>query len=285
MNAVALPRAEGELRLSFARRGEATVIDELYQRGCAKARFPRLDPGEPMQAVTLNTAGGLTDGDDYCQSVHWGEDTRAVVTTQAAERVYRSRGSDAVVRNRLSVAAGARAVWLPQETILFNGGRLHRVLDVELAADASLWLAETWTLGRAAMGETVRSGALHDRWCIRRGGQPLWADALRFDSVRDGDLQRLTARPAVMNGARSLMTAVLVVADPGAVETCVENALSQGTVEAGVSRVGAVLVVRALAPDPYLLRATLHRLVDALQSADLPDNPLQHCAVPRVFDC
>ena len=164
---IALPRAIGEARVVFKRRDEATVLQDLYQQGCCKVRFPRIDPGEPLQAVLLNTAGGLTDGDHVRQTVTWRENTHAIVTTQAAERIYRSRGEMAVVHNALEVRAGARAIWLPQETILFEGSRLERHWRADLAPDAMLFAAETWTLGRAAMGETV--GAPRSRRCGQHG--------------------------------------------------------------------------------------------------------------------
>ena len=38
-------RAQGTLRLSVKRRGDATVLDGLRQEGCLKARFPRTEYG------------------------------------------------------------------------------------------------------------------------------------------------------------------------------------------------------------------------------------------------
>ncbi|MEM8546768.1 MAG: urease accessory protein UreD [Pseudomonadota bacterium] len=282
---VRLTRAEGEAHLALRQRGDQTVIDTLYQRGCAKIRFPRLDPGIALQAVTLNTAGGLTDGDDIEQRVHWGAGTRALVTTQAAERVYRSRGGDAHVRNVLTVEAGARAVWLPQETIVFDGGRLARAATITLAKDATLFAAETWTLGRTAMGEAVHTGALHDRWRIEQEGTLLWADALQMDSERDGDLVALTRRRAVLDGNIAMMTAVLVTPLPERYLQPARGALESCNVTAGVTHVGAVLVMRALATNAADLRHALLHLFDALRSVDAPQNPLVACEVPRVFDC
>src|SRR4029077_11916460 len=57
-----LPRTEGAARLSFARRGEQTRLDVLYQAGAARVRFPRPATGAPPEAVLLNTAGGPAQG-------------------------------------------------------------------------------------------------------------------------------------------------------------------------------------------------------------------------------
>jgi len=124
--APALQRSSGAARVSFKRRASDTCLDELYQQGCSKVRFPRKQDGSP-EAVLLNTAGGLADGDTLNVDIHWREGARATVTSQAAERVYRAAGEgSARVTTRLRVEAQAVACWLPQETIVFDGARLAR---------------------------------------------------------------------------------------------------------------------------------------------------------------
>lgn len=281
----ALPRAEGNLRLGIRRRDQHSVLHRLYQQGSAKIRFPRVDPGEPLQAVTLNTAGGLTDGDRFTQTIDWGPETQALITTQAAERIYRSRAGDAHVENHLRVAENARAVWLPQETILFDGARLDRTATIDLSAGASLFAAETWTLGRTAMGERVHSGALHDAWEIRRDGNLLWTDRFHMDSRRDGDLDAWVGRRAVLDGRIAMLTAVLVADANEDLCPPVREALECKNVLAGCSQIEDVLLVRALGSDARDLRFALIRLFDALKSASIANNPLRDCRIPRVFDC
>ncbi|HBC09391.1 MAG TPA: urease accessory protein, partial [Rhodospirillaceae bacterium] len=76
-----------------------------------------------VEAVLLNTAGGLTGGDVYGTEALAGPDAFLTLTSQACERVYRATGDQpARVETRLSADAGARLHWLPQETILFDGG-------------------------------------------------------------------------------------------------------------------------------------------------------------------
>lgn len=124
--------------------------------------------------------------------------------------MYRSTGADAIVTNRLRLATGARLAWLPQETILFDGGRLSRSLDVDLVGDAELVAVEAILFGRQAMGETLHSGHLHDRWRIRRDGRLLFADDLR---VEDDIAARLAPQPA-MAGCRAMATVLFAGAAP-----------------------------------------------------------------------
>ena len=132
-----LPRTEGAIRLGFKRRGGDTAIDLLHQAGAARVRFPRCAPGEPKQAVLLNTAGGLTGGDRLDFSIHLGARTRATLTTAAAEKVYRARDGETTVRAEIEVGEGAQLAWLPQATILFDRARFERrnvlARDFELA--------------------------------------------------------------------------------------------------------------------------------------------------------
>src|SRR5665811_126047 len=83
-------RAFGRLRVAFERRGDLTALAVLRQEGCLKARHPRLEPGAIAETVLLNTSGGITGGDDLGLDIRAGIGTRLVVTTQAAERIYRA---------------------------------------------------------------------------------------------------------------------------------------------------------------------------------------------------
>ncbi|RYE32968.1 MAG: urease accessory protein UreD [Hyphomicrobiales bacterium] len=199
---VRMQRAQGQASVSFRSRDGGTCLDRLFQEGCAKLRFPRPLGNDDPQAIIINTAGGLTGGDRFGTEVSLAVGAAASVTTQACERIYRSTGADAVVNNRLHLSAGARLAWLPQETILFDGGRLSRTLDVDLADDAELVAVEAVLFGRQAMGEKLRSGHLHDRWRIRRDGRLVFADDLRVE----GDIAaRLAPQPA-MAGGRAMAT-------------------------------------------------------------------------------
>lgn len=196
-----MQRAHGQASVSFHAR-DGRTRPSVVPGGLRKTSLPRPLGNEAPQAILINTAGGLTGGDRFGTEVDLAENAQACVTTQACERVYRSTGADAVVTNRLRLSAGARLAWLPQETILFEGGRLSRKLDADLAGDAELVAVEAVLFGRQAMGETLHSGHLHDRWRIRRDGRLIFADDLRVE----GDIAaRLSPQPA-MAGCRAMAT-------------------------------------------------------------------------------
>jgi urease accessory protein len=241
-------------------------LDRLYQEGCAKALLPGTH-GPVPEVVLVNTAGGVTGGDRIAWGLAVGPGAALTVTTQAAERVYRSAGGAARIETRLELGPGAALDWLPQETILFDAGRLERRLEIDMAADASLTALETLVLGRAAMGETVTTGAISDQWRLRRDGRLVHAEALRAA----GDLARATAGAATLGGARALAT--LVHAAPGAEHRLDAArallAVADGVTAAATAKPG-ILILRWLAADPLPLRRGVIRFLMGFRDAPLP---------------
>lgn len=260
------PRAIGRGVLACKRRGAATVLAGLRTSGCLKLLFPRMS--EPAQtAVLLNTAGGITGGDSLRFEAEAGSEAHLRLTTQAAERVYKAQpGEIGTVETRLTLTAGSRLDWLPQETILYDKGALHRSLRADLAADARLLLVEPLVFGRAAMGERVQQISLHDQLRIYRDGALVFADTLRLH----GDLHAQMQRKAIGDGAGAMASALLV-SDAGECEALLPRlrALLPDTAGASILHPG-VLFLRALAPDSFLLRRDLIPALTLLNGADLP---------------
>ena len=267
-----MQRATGELRLSVKRVGTETSLDGLRQAGCLKARFPRrVTPGW-LDAVMLNTGGGVAGGDRLSVAVEAGPDTLVTVTAQAAERFYRSLSPDqpSVVRTALTVAPGAMLEWLPQETILFDRSALDRRLDIDIAGTGRFLGVETLVFGRTAMGESVREGQLRDLIRIRHGGVLKLHDAVRLDGPVHGTL----GRSAIAGGATTVATLVYIAPDADAVLPAVRTALEG--IEGGASAWNGMLVVRVLGADS----AAVRRCVIAVLAVLRKDRPL-----PRVWLC
>lgn len=248
----AAQRAVGRGRLSLKAAPTGTTPDNLYQQGCAQIRLPRSRAAH-TEAILINTAGGLTGGDQLDWTVEAAPSTHAVVTTQACEKIYRSAGGPARLSSTLTVGANARLDWIPQETILFDRAQLTRTLEADVAPDGTLLILEAVVLGRAAMGETVQYGALRDRWRIRRAGRLLFAD----DLALTGEVTALAARPALLDGARAFASLLLVAPDA---ERHVDTA--RATLGAASAWDGK-LFARVTAPDGLTLR---QRLIPALQA-------------------
>lgn len=258
-----LQRTEGAVRIVFKADRGATRLDRLHQSGAAKARFPNRPAGEPLQAVLINTAGGLTGGDRMSTAVELGAGTRALVTSQACERIYRSLSGEAEIATTLGIGEGARLDWLPQETILFDGGRLARRMEADLTPGATLLAVEATIFGRTAHGETLSSGLFRDRWRIRREGRLVFADDVRFDWA-DADL---LARPAVLGGKAT--ATILFVSDEPERHLAPLRAIIGD--RGGASAWNGKLLARMVAEGGAALRRVLiPGLVELLDGAALP---------------
>lgn len=263
MDTAARPqRTRGSGHLSARFLDGRTRLSRFFQEGAAKIRIPESFDGR-MEAVLINTSGGMTGGDHVDWAIDAASGTDITVTTQACERIYRSSGGVGRVDVTLKAASGARLAWLPQETILFSGGALSRRLDADLSGDAELVAVESVVLGRKAMGETVTTGSIIDRWRIRRDGRLVHAEALRLD----GDVAGSSGRPAVLNGGGAFAT--LVYCGPRA-ELLAR--LARETLGAdpcfGLSVFADKLVVRVVAGEAYDLRRRLIPAISVLKGGD-----------------
>jgi len=234
--------------------------------------MPRTAQREDSCAVLLNTGGGLAGGDRLIQRFDWAARSAAIVTTQAAEKIYRAIDEPATIETRIHVGEGARAEWLPQESIMFDRARLARDTQIRLAGDADFLGIEAVVLGRTAMDEAVVTGMLSDRWRIWRQGRLIYADALRLD----GPIDELMQRPAI--GAKARAMAVIIVASPRAVMLLGPLRLALAGVRgtAAASSWNGMTVARLLAFDGAMLR---HDILLALASLR------EGRAMPRVWSC
>jgi urease accessory protein len=249
-------RSAGRIALSVAMAGGATRRRQVYEDGPLRIRFPNVG-GRGLETMIVNTAGGIAGGDRHDVDIAVGEGATLGVTTAAAEKVYRALGPDAEIAVKLAVGAGARLSWLPRETILFDRARLKRCIEVELAADASLLMAEAVVFGRSAMGETVEQGAFTDRWRVRRDGRLLFAETVRLG----GAIERMLSEPAVAGGGIAIATVLAVPGDPA----MVERARAQNFCgEVGLSSWNGLAVARLCAKDGAGLWRDLAAVVVAL---------------------
>ncbi|MEO3997382.1 urease accessory protein UreD [Mesorhizobium sp. CAU 1732] len=263
----AMQRVAGHGELAVRQRSGRTRIERLFQEGAAKIRLPTTS-GDPLEAILINTAGGLTGGDRIAWTIEAEREASVVVTTQACEKVYRSAGGHAEATCRISVGTNARVAWLPQETIVYNRSAFRRTLDVDIVGDGSALLLEATVFGRQAMGEFVDIAEFRDRWRVRVDGHLVHAEAFSIGP----DVARQLAIPAVGGGARAVATLLLVGPDAEHDLDAARHILGDA---GGVSawRVGGTgkLLARLVAADSYSLRARLIPLVRLLNGrAGLP---------------
>ncbi len=267
----------GALTLGFSRKRQSSRLADLAQKAPLRALFPHEDLGVPV-AVVLNTAGGLVGGDHLALALSAEAGAGALITSQAAEKVYRSLGPAATIDVAIAVESGAWLEWLPQETIVFDGSKLRRSTHIDLAPDGRLIAAEIVVFGRRARGERFRAGQWREIWRVHRAGRLAWYDAQELaENLGDAFASRACLDDAA--AAATLICAAGGEAPP--IETA--RALLAGAdgrgLRAGASVVNGLLIVRWLSEDARRLRAAVVAVWQGLRAAvaGLP------AAAPRVW--
>jgi urease accessory protein len=251
-------------RIAFEARANCGITRRwrLREEGPLRLRCPGA-PSPELEAVIVNTAGGVVGGDRFELDVRVPSGARVIVTSAAAEKIYRSLGPHAAFDVKLKVAAGGSLAWLPQETILFNGARLKRNVHIDIADGARLIFAEAVVFGRPGMGEEMQQGSLLERWRIHGDGRILHAEAIALDNAIAANL----AQSAVAKGAGAIATVLVVSADETAAGAVRKNSF-HGEVAASAWK--GLMIVRLCARGAAALRQDLIAVLQTVRAEPLP---------------
>ncbi|MEE4298952.1 MAG: urease accessory protein UreD [Pseudomonadales bacterium] len=263
----AMQRSRGALRIGV---GAGDVLADLFQDGALRARLPRPRPGAGLEAVVINTSGGMTGGDVYGIEIDLAGGARATVVGQACEKVYRSAAGDAALDVRLRIGAGGSLLWLPQPAILFDAAAFVRRLDVELAPGARLLAVEATVLGRSAMGERVTRCRLREHWRVRQAGRLAWASAGRLDLPGAA-----VASAATLAGSTAFATFVCADEEPELALAAFRVVAERVRGRLAASRLDDLVVATLVARTSRHLMDDLAAVVGAVSGT----------GVPRVWHC
>jgi urease accessory protein len=272
-----LQRADGCGRIILSGSENGTRIEDVFERSPTRIMFPRTGSRPVEEAVIINTGGGVAGGDRLECSVTALPGASIAVTSQAAEKVYRALDDPARVTTRLKARESARLAWLPQETIVFNGARIHRTTEIELFPGAELLALEWLVLGRAAHGEIVVSGSVLDGWRVKKDSRLIWADSFR---ISDEIFPHLNRKALLANGKA---VATLMYFGPyleKRLEFLREIIPSLGCTCAA-TLVSGLIVVRFAAKESSDLKLALRRFLHQF-GPELGSGPFR---VPKLWSC
>ena len=272
-----LQRAEGSVRIVLTGSENGARIKEVFQRSPLRILFPSTVAGVVEEAVLVNTAGGIAGGDRLECDVTALSNASIAVTSQAAEKVYRALNAPARIATRLKVREGAKLAWLPQETILFNWGRLSRTTEIEVSSGAELLALEWLVLGRAAHGEKITGGHIADSWRVKRDGRLIWADSFRATDQTFPHLHR----KALLSDCKAFGTLVYFGPHLDArLEFLRDIAPSLGC-NCSATSVSGLVIVRFAARTSFELRLALRGFLEQF-GGELGGHPFQ---APKIWSC
>jgi urease accessory protein len=272
-----LQRAEGCGRIVLSGSDKGTRIMDVFQRAPIRIMFPRTADGAPEEAVLINTAGGIAGGDRLETGVTVLGNASIAVTSQAAEKVYRALNEPARITTRLKAYEATKLAWLPQETIVFDRGRLRRETEIELSSTAELLALEWLVLGRAAHGEDMVRGHITDSWRVKKDGRLIWADSFRITDEIFPHLHR----KALLSNCRAVATLIYFGPALAARLEFLREVVRSLECQCAATFVGGLIIVRFAAKVLYDLRVALQNFLEQF-SRELGDGPFH---APKMWSC
>jgi len=176
-NLDSFPGWQGHLQLTY--RHNQGKTQAIQHQGTAPLKVQRSFYPEDeaiCHNTILHTAGGIVGGDRLGIDIDLQPESRAVITTAAAGKIYGTNGSLASQHIVQNIGDNACLEWVPQETIIFNHAIFDQHLRVNLAPTGS-WLGwEINRFGRTARGERFTDGEWRSATEVYRQGKPIWID-------------------------------------------------------------------------------------------------------------
>ena len=124
----------------------------------------------------LHTAGGLVGGDLLEFEVNLEKNTKVLLTTSSAQKVYGSVGISKInpkgifskQKNLIKILDNSHLEYLPQETIIFANGLYDQKFKVSISETSSFLFTDLIRLGRSSCGESIESGVFRSKLEIIR---------------------------------------------------------------------------------------------------------------------
>src|SRR5215475_2074342 len=272
-----LQRAKGSGRIVLSGSEKGTRIMDIFQRAPLRIMFPRTTGAAVEEAVLINTAGGIAGADRLQFDVTALSNSSIAVTSQAAEKIYRALDEPARIATRLKACAAAKLAWLPQETIVFNRGRLSRKTEIDVCSGAELLALEWLVLGRAAFGEEVVGGHISDSWLVKKDGRLIWADTFRATDETFPHLHR----KALLANCKAVATLIYFGPHLEARLGFLRDIATSLECHCAATSVGGLIIVRFAAKVSSDLRRALQRMLQQF-SGELGAGPFR---VPKMWSC
>ena len=229
--------------------------------------------------LLVNSGGGFVEGDVSHFHGVLEPGTRALFTTTASSKFYKCPGG-AVSREivDLHVGEGALLEFCPDEAIPFARSRVHRLNRIVLEPSSRLFATDMVSAGRVHYGdgEVFRFHHLVSEFRIAIGGRLVALDRLIATTPETiAALQRLWQERLHMAMAFAYAPDLAP-----AVEDDVHEAIEgvDGT-EAGVTRIGNLVIVRILSHETWQAHEALFNVWTALRPAIAGKNarPILKC--------
>lgn len=255
-------RAHGNIKVKI----NNNEINRFYQAGSAKVFYPKSSQ-KFKELVLVNTAGGITSGDNFSYDFEIVNKSKIFLTTQTAERAYKGFNEKAKIKISLTVDDTSNLFWIPQELILFNNCNFDRNIEINLSPNSNFVLAETTIFGRTAMGEYLEKGYFNDNWRINVNKNLIHAEALNLN----GDIKETLSNIASAKDGVAISNIFIYGKKLLSYENTLPEILKNSeTVLLSHSIWNDKILVRMVAKDAYDLKSIQKNLISILADDNIP---------------
>ena len=170
----------GTAHLRFARSGSRTILERSFATSPVKV-FTTRNHGDACWVYCATLGGGFVGGDEVRMTLDVRQGARALVTTQASTKVYRStrpasQSISAVIEDDALLAV------MPDPIVCFAGADFSQEQRYKLSGGANLVVVDWITSGRHAAGERWAFARYANRLDITRDGRRVVYDGLRLEN-------------------------------------------------------------------------------------------------------
>lgn len=258
---------EASLRVHLAKKNTRTALTHASHTGPLRVQRPFYPEGELCHLYFLHPPGGIVGGDKLAYEVSVGSGAKGLITAPGANKVYRSKGPKAEIKQHFRVEKEATLEWLPPGTIFFAGANAAFTSTYQLASGAGLIACETLCFGRPVMGETFDSGNVTSRLQVTLDERLVINEVLR-----------VSAGAAVLSGY-AMQATLLVYPATDAMLSRVQALVAPSRFPGGATLLENILVIRLLAEDNIPLERMVRALWEAVRHDIVGKVPL----APRIW--
>ena len=231
-------------------------IQKLYQQGSSKALMP--DFHENLkQLMLINTAGGITSGDEYDFKFEI-DSSNLCISTQAAEKIYSGFGNPANLEINVNLLNNSNLFWLPKELILFNNCNLKRKINFNLSKDSNLLLCENIIFGRTSMKEEFEKGYFSDFWNIN-----IDKKLIHTEAINTGSFEKKYLKSFSTLNKNSAVATIIIVGNKflNNVNNLSETLTNNENTTSNYSQWDNKLILRLLSKDSYNLKFAIDKIL------------------------
>ncbi len=247
-----LEKSNGNLKILI----DKNNLQKLYQKGSLKALMPDFHENT-QQLMLLNTAGGITSGDNY--NYHFQiNNSDLCISTQAAEKIYSGFGIPASIKIDLNLTNNSNLFWLPKELILFNNCNLKRKINFNLSKNSNLFVCESIVFGRTSMKEIFEKGYFSDIWSIHLEDKLIHTEAINTDFL----YSKVLNNASTFNKNCAVST-IFITGDKflNKVDTLSKTMTNNKNTTSDYSFWDKKLVIRLLSKDNYNLKFAINKII------------------------